>query len=69
MVEFEIVKADKAQFNIGGDLFDKATLVLTVDGYNAPLTSGNFIDLVQRGFYNGMQIQRSDGFVVQTGCE
>jgi cyclophilin family peptidyl-prolyl cis-trans isomerase len=33
----------------------------------APVTAGNFIDLVQKGFYNNMDIQRSDGFVVQTG--
>ncbi len=38
-----------------------------MDGFNAPVTAGNFVDLVQRGFYNGMEIQRSDGFVVQTG--
>ena len=30
-------------------------------------TAGNFVDLVQRGFYDGMEIQRSDGFVIQTG--
>ena len=35
--------------------------------YTAPITAGNFIDLVQKGFYNGMSVQRSDGFVVQTG--
>lgn len=35
--------------------------------YKAPVTGGNFIDLVQKGFYNNMDIQRSDGFVVQTG--
>ena len=40
---------------------------IVVDGFNAPLTAGNYIDLVQRGFYNGMEIQRADGFVVQTG--
>ena len=33
----------------------------------APVTGGNFVDLVQKGFYNDMTIQRSDGFVVQTG--
>ena len=33
----------------------------------APVTGGNFVDLVQKGFYNNMDIQRSDGFVVQTG--
>ncbi len=42
-------------------------LKIVADGYNAPVTAGNFIDLVQRGFYNNMEIQRSDGFVVQTG--
>ena len=40
---------------------------MVVDGYTAPITGGNFVDLVQRGFYDGMKIQRSDGFVVQTG--
>ena len=29
------------------------------------MSAGNFADLVQRGFYNGMDVQRSDGFVVQ----
>ena len=40
---------------------------MVVDGYNAPLTGGNFVDLINKGFYNNMKIQRSDGFVVQTG--
>jgi cyclophilin family peptidyl-prolyl cis-trans isomerase len=42
-------------------------LLLSQDGYTAPVTGGNFVDLVQKGFYNNMAIQRSDGFVVQTG--
>ena len=33
----------------------------------APVTGGNFIELVKRGFYDNMDIQRSDGFIVQTG--
>ncbi|CAN4082465.1 unnamed protein product [Withania somnifera] len=40
---------------------------IVLDGYNAPVTAGNFIDLVGRHFYDGMEIQRADGFVVQTG--
>ena len=33
-----------------------------------PYTSaGNFVDLVTKNFYDGMDIQRADGFVVQTG--
>lgn len=30
-------------------------------------SAGDFADLVKRGFYDGMEIQRADGFVVQTG--
>lgn len=40
---------------------------IVLDGYNAPVSAGQFMDLVQKGFYNGMEIQRADGFVVQTG--
>jgi cyclophilin family peptidyl-prolyl cis-trans isomerase len=40
---------------------------MIIDGYNAPITGGNFVDLVKKGFYKNMAIQRSDGFVVQTG--
>ncbi|KAH0938677.1 hypothetical protein HID58_006138 [Brassica napus] len=34
----------------------RATVVL--DGYNAPVTARNFVDLVERHFYDGMEIQR-----------
>lgn len=68
VVEFELKKGEAGEkFNIDGDLFDKASLKMVIDGYNAPVTGGNFVDLVNKGFYNGMKIQRSDGFVVQTG--
>lgn len=40
---------------------------IVLDGYNAPVTAGNMVDLVERHFYDGMEIQRADGFVVQTG--
>ncbi|WOK99244.1 hypothetical protein Cni_G07956 [Canna indica] len=40
---------------------------IVLDGYSAPVTAGNFLDLVERHFYDGMEIQRADGFVVQTG--
>eukprot|EP00465_Bigelowiella_longifila_P010710 CAMPEP_0185275466 /NCGR_PEP_ID=MMETSP1359-20130426/54035_1 /TAXON_ID=552665 /ORGANISM="Bigelowiella longifila, Strain CCMP242" /LENGTH=308 /DNA_ID=CAMNT_0027868819 /DNA_START=24 /DNA_END=950 /DNA_ORIENTATION=- len=43
------------------------TMELTIDGYNAPITAGRFISLVKKGFYDDMEIQRSDGFIVQTG--
>ena len=36
------------------------TFDLVVDGYNAPVTAGNFVDLAQRKFYDGMEIQRGE---------
>ena len=42
-------------------------MTIVVDGYNAPVTAGNFVDLVDKKFYDGMEIQRADGFIVQTG--
>lgn len=35
----------------------------------APVTAQNFIDLVERGFYNGLTFHRYEpGFVIQGGC-
>jgi peptidyl-prolyl cis-trans isomerase B (cyclophilin B) len=59
----------------------KATVVMTVkgnkqitielDGNNAPISAGNFVDLVQKGFYNGLTFHRVERqpqpFVVQGG--
>jgi peptidyl-prolyl cis-trans isomerase B (cyclophilin B) len=57
-----------------------ATVVMTVkgkqitielDGNNAPLSAGNFVELVQQGFYNGLTFHRvvrePQPFVVQGG--
>ncbi|KAG2489584.1 hypothetical protein HYH03_011866 [Edaphochlamys debaryana] len=40
---------------------------IVLDGYNAPVSAGQFLDLVLRGFYDNTEIQRADGFVVQFG--
>lgn len=46
----------------------KGDLTAVVDGYNAPLTAGAFVDLVQRGFYDGLPFTRAEDFyVLQTG--
>jgi peptidyl-prolyl cis-trans isomerase B (cyclophilin B) len=58
----------------------KATVVMTVkgspitievDGKDAPITAGNFVDLVQRGVYDGLMFHRvvrsPQPFVVQGG--
>ncbi|MEA5513363.1 peptidylprolyl isomerase [Nodularia sp. UHCC 0506] len=47
---------------------NKGDLTMVVDGYSAPVTAGNFVDLVQRGFYNGLEFIRSEeSYVLQTG--
>ena len=46
----------------------KGTMTAILDGYNAPLTSGAFIDLALKGFYNKLPINRAEEFfVLQTG--
>ncbi len=43
-------------------------LSIVVDGYSAPINGGNFVDLVQRGFYKGSEfIRAEDFFVLQAG--
>ena len=66
-VEFILKKPDGEKFDIEGILYSEAKMKMIIDGYNAPVTGGNFVDLVQKGFYKDMDIQRADGFVVQTG--
>ncbi len=46
---------------------NKGDLMVVVDGYSAPVTAGNFIDLVDRGFYDGLEVNRVNDFAVQTG--
>jgi peptidylprolyl isomerase len=46
----------------------QGTVTAVVDGYNAPLTAGAFVDLVQKGFYDGLPFTRAEDFyVLQTG--
>jgi peptidyl-prolyl cis-trans isomerase B (cyclophilin B) len=46
-------------------------ITIEVDGTNAPITAGNFVDLVQRGVYDGLSFHRvvrePEPFVVQGG--
>lgn len=48
-----------------------STIRIRVDGANAPITAGNFVDLVNRGVYNGLSFHRvvrqPRPFVVQGG--
>ena len=62
-VDLDILVRSRA--DAAGGTLERVTIM--VDGANAPVTAGNFVDLVQKGFYHGMAFQRADGFVVQTG--
>ena len=67
-VQLEVAKGDADEkFDIDGVLSKSGTLTIVVDGYSAPVNAGAFVDLVNRGFYNGLDVIRSDGFIVQTG--
>jgi len=61
-LEMKIKFKDPREDNATGGIFK-----IVVDGYNAPVSAGDFVDLAKKGFYDGMDIQRADGFVVQTG--
>src|SRR5262245_41016594 len=44
---------------------------ITIELYEdkTPITAGHFIDLIQKGFYNGLGFHRYEpGFVIQGGC-
>ncbi|ABX07956.1 peptidylprolyl isomerase [Prochlorococcus marinus] len=46
----------------------KGKMNAVIDGYNAPLTAGAFVDLVEKGFYDGLPMNRAEEFfVLQTG--
>lgn len=75
-----VAQANGSQKSDLPKLEGKATVVLKVkgspitievDGTDAPLTAGNFVDLVQRGVYNGLVFHRvvrePQPFVVQGG--
>ncbi len=46
----------------------KGEITVVLDGYSAPVTAGNFVDLVQRGFYNKLPFTRAEeSYVLQAG--
>ena len=47
---------------------NKGKMIAVLDGYNAPLTAGAFIDLSLKGFYDKLPINRAEEFfILQTG--
>lgn len=66
-VDFTFARPGGDPFNVDGVNYKNLNMKMIIDGYNAPVTAGNFIDLVQKGYYNNKKIDRADGFVVQMG--
>ncbi|MGB0564196.1 MAG: peptidylprolyl isomerase [Spirulinaceae cyanobacterium] len=46
---------------------NKGTMAIVADGYNAPVNAGNFVDLVERGFYDGQTFFQNQDYIIQTG--
>jgi peptidylprolyl isomerase len=64
--EYEFTPAEGPRYR--GICYLKAACRQSSTAYSAPVTGGNFIDLVQRGFYDGMEfIRAEDNYVLQTG--
>ena len=47
----------------------KGSIRIKLAGKDAPIHVGNFIELAEKGFYNGLKFHRYEpGFVIQGGC-
>ena len=61
MIDLTVRKAPGQSFGfVNGDETNTATLRVVVDGYNAPITAGNFVENVRRGVYNGTGLKKSE---------
>jgi peptidylprolyl isomerase len=67
VVECTIAKT-RRPFKLGtGVQSAETTFVMLIDGYHAPVTAGNFVDLIERKFYDGLVINTAGELIVQTG--
>ncbi|MDJ0532200.1 MAG: peptidylprolyl isomerase [Xenococcaceae cyanobacterium MO_207.B15] len=46
---------------------NKGDLTIVIDGYSAPINGGNFVDLVNRGFYDNLDFNRAEEFYILQG--
>lgn len=65
-VEFAIKRGDGSTFTVaaGGGPKDAGTIEVVLDGYSAPLTAGNFADLVLKGAYDGITLRATEQAVL-----
>ncbi|KAH8953098.1 hypothetical protein BDL97_08G005500 [Sphagnum fallax] len=60
--EFTVEKGDGSSFTVatGGGPQKVGILEVVLDGYSAPLTAGNFADLVLKGAYDGIKLRSTE---------
>lgn len=65
-VEFAIKRGDGSTFTVaaGGGPKDAGIIEVVLDGYSAPLTAGNFADLVLKGAYDGITLRATEQAVL-----
>jgi peptidyl-prolyl cis-trans isomerase B (cyclophilin B) len=62
--EYQPTGAEQAIFHT-----NKGDIKIQLAGKDAPIHVGNFVELSQKGFYDGLKFHRYEpGFVVQGGC-
>lgn len=66
-VEVVVRKDGDEPFDIEGTIYKEGRMTLVIDGYNAPVSAGSFVDLASKGFYDKKEVIRSDGFIIQSG--
>mmetsp|Transcript_31266 Transcript_31266/g.52290 ORF Transcript_31266/g.52290 Transcript_31266/m.52290 type:complete len:443 (-) Transcript_31266:117-1445(-) len=66
-VEVQIKAKNGFRLPDGKTVVPQAAFLLTVDGYHAPITAGNFVDLVTRKFYDNTPIQQVEQLTIQVG--
>ncbi|KAJ9551311.1 hypothetical protein OSB04_015356 [Centaurea solstitialis] len=69
IVELVVEKGDGSMFTpqSGGIPRKAATIQVVLDGYSAPLTTGNFAKLVVDGAYDGMKLKCTDQAILSDG--
>lgn len=65
-VEFTVKRGDGSTFTVaaGGGPKDVGKIEVVLDGYSAPLTSGNFLNLVMKGAYDGITLRATEQAVL-----
>ena len=63
------VKSNSGGFRLNDDktTVQSTDFIIELDGYHAPLTSGNILDLIDKGFYNNINIPKAEELIVQFG--